>query len=400
MIRISDSVYSVGVLNPNLRVFDIVMKTEYGTSYNSFLIKGEKNVLIETCHESYFDEYLEHIREVLSPAEIDYIILNHTEPDHSGALRRLLEAAPKAQILCSQAASIYLKGITNRTDLNLRVVKDGEVLDLGGGKELRFINAPFLHWPDSMFTWYEAEKTLFSCDFFGSHYCEPRMLDRTITHPKAYWTAFRGYYDAIFGPFKPYVLKGLDKIGNLDVQTVCTSHGPVLTAEGLFPEVKRLYHEWSQPHQNPVKTIPVFYCTAYGNTGRAAEAIREGILSAIPDAKVELFDLVERPMADCAAALAASDAFLVGSPTINRDAVPPVWQLLSHVDLVNSQKKPAAVFGSFGWSGEAVPALVSRLNTMRLSVFGDGFRFTFVPSDEELEKARQFGRGFAETLLG
>ena len=398
MIRISDSVYSVGVLNPNLRVFDIVMKTEYGTSYNSFLIKGEKNVLIETCHEKYFDEYMEHIGEVISPAEIDYIILNHTEPDHSGSLARLLDAAPRAEIVCSQAASIYLRGITNRADLKLRVAKDGDTLDIGGGKKLAFTNAPFLHWPDSMFTWFEAEKTLFSCDFFGSHYCEPRMIDTAITHPKAYWTAFRGYYDAIFGPFKPYVLGGLEKIKDLDVETVCTSHGPVLTAKGLLPEVKELYREWSQPHVNAVKTIPIFYCTAYGNTGLAAGAIREGILEVIPDAKIDLYDLIEHAMADCAGALAGSDAFLIGSPTINRDAVPPVWELLAHVDLVNNQKKPVAVFGSFGWSGEAVPAVMNRLNTMKLAVFGDGFKFNFVPSGEELEKARQFGRDFAASL--
>ena len=118
----------------------------------------------------------------------------------------------------------------------------------------------------------------------------------------------------------------------------------------------------------------------------------------IPDAKIDLYDLIEHAMADCAGALAGSDAFLIGSPTINRDAVPPVWELLAHVDLVNNQKKPVAVFGSFGWSGEAVPAVMNRLNTMKLAVFGDGFKFNFVPSGEELEKARQFGRDFAASL--
>ena len=203
MRKITDSVYSVGVLNPNMRVFDVVMCTEYGTSYNSYLVRGEKTALIETCHDTFFDAYVEHLKEVCDPTQIDYIILNHTEPDHSGALARLLELAPQAQLLCSRAAMIYLKGITNRTDMDIRAVADGEELDLGQGKVLRFINAPFLHWPDSMFTWFEAEGVLFSCDFFGSHYCEPRMLDTAITYPKAYESALKNYYDAIFGPFKP-----------------------------------------------------------------------------------------------------------------------------------------------------------------------------------------------------
>lgn len=398
MIQISDSIYSVGVLNPNLRVFDIVMRTEYGTTYNSYLVRGEKTALIETCHDTYFDAFLENIRAVCNPEEISYIILNHTEPDHSGALDRLLEATPQAQIICSQAASIYLKNITNRPGLSPRVVKDGETLDLGGGKQLRFINAPFLHWPDSMFTWLESEKTLFSCDFFGSHYCEPRMVDIHITYPQAYDSALENYFGAIFGPFKPYVLKGLEKIAGLPIERCCTSHGPVLTKGGLLPQVMEKYRVWSQPVQNERPLIPIFYCSAYGNTCRAAEAIREGILAVKPDAEVTLYNIIEHDMAALGALMARSDAFLVGSPTLNRDAVPPVWQLLAHVDAINMAKRPVAAFGSFGWSGEAVPAIVSRLTQLKLSVFGEGLRFNFVPSETDLQNARKFGEGFAKSL--
>lgn len=398
MIKLSDSIYSVGVLNPNMRVFDIVMRTEYGTTYNAYLVRGEKTALIETCHNTYFDAFLENIRAVCDPGKIDYIILNHTEPDHSGALSRLLEVAPQAQVICSQAASIYLKGITNRPELAPRVVKDGETLDLGEGKLLKFINAPFLHWPDSMFTWLESEKTLFSCDFFGSHYCEPRMVDVHITYPEAYASALENYYGAIFGPFKPYVLKGLEKIAGLDIERCCTSHGPVLTKGGRLPEVMEKYRAWSQPAKNAHALIPIFYCSAYGNTGRAAEAIREGILSVKPDAEVPLYNIIEHDMGVLGAQMARSDAFLIGSPTLNRDAVPPVWQLLAHVDAINMQKRPVAVFGSFGWSGEAVPAIISRLSQLKLAVFGEGLRWNFVPSGEELQKARQLGEEFARSL--
>lgn len=396
--QISASVYSVGALNPNLRVFDIVMRTDYGTSYNAYLIRGEKTALIETCHGSFFEEFMENIRAVCDPGEIDYIILNHTEPDHSGALRRLLEEAPQAEIIASRAAAIYLRAITNLPDLKVRAVGDGETLDLGGGKTLRFINAPFLHWPDSMFTWFEAEGVLFSCDFLGSHYCEPRMIDTAITYPDAYQSALKNYFDAIFGPFKPYVLKGLDKIADLDIAVCANSHGPVLTKGGRLQNALDCYRAWAQPQQNDVCTIPIFYCTAYGHTARTAEAIREGILSVKPEAKVELFNIIDEDMADLGARLMGSDAFLVGSPTINKDAVPPVWQLLSHVDAINIQKRPAAAFGSYGWSGEAVPALCTRLSQLKCRVFGEGLKVNFVPSEKELAAAVSFGKEFAESL--
>lgn len=389
----------MGVLNPNLRVFDIVMTTEYGTSYNSYLVKGEKTALIETCHLSFFDEYVEHISQVCDPKEIDYIILNHTEPDHSGALDRLLGLCPKAQILCSKAASIYLRGITNRDDLNLRVVADGDKLDLGG-KTLTFISAPFLHWPDSIFTWLEEDKLLFSCDFLGCHYCEPRMIDRYITYPTKYEAALAYYYTGIMGPFPAYVRAGLEKIKALDVEMACTSHGPVLTRGGRLEYALEQYAQWSRPAESGPKVIPLFYCTAYGNTRDMAARIKAGILEVIPDAVVELFDLVDHDMGEMAAKLAASDAFLLGSPTINRDAVPPIWVLLSHIDAINSQKKPCAVFGSYGWSGEAVPAICQRLTTLRLKVFGEGLKVNFVPSKAELDRCHEFGIEFAGSLLG
>ncbi len=398
MIKISDSVYSVGVLNPNLRVFDIVMRTDFGTSYNSYLVCGEKKALIETCHDTFFEAYLENIREVCDPAEIDYIILNHTEPDHSGALYRLLELCPKAEIVCSQAASIYLKNITNAKDFQAKVVRDNDTLDLGGGRELRFINAPFLHWPDSMFTYLPDERVLFSCDFFGSHYCEPRMIDVHITYPAKYQVALKGYFDAIFGPFRPYVLKGIEKIKDLPIDYVCTSHGPVLTPGGLFPQVLAQYTEWAQPVKNDKPQIPIFYCSAYENTQRVAEKLREGVLAVLPEAEVPLYNIIDHDMGLLQEKLGCSDAFMVGSPTINRDAVPPIWELLSHVDAINNQKKPVLVFGSFGWSGEAVPAIISRLSLLKLAVFGEGFKVNFVPDEQDLEKAVTLGREFAESL--
>lgn len=396
-VKVTDSIYSVGILNPNMRVFDIVMSTDYGTTYNSYVLKGEKNVLIEACHRTYFEQYLANIREVIDPKDIDYIVLNHNEPDHSGALAQLLDYATNATVVVSKAGSIYLKNITNRTDLKVQVAMDGDVIDIGG-KTLRFINAPFLHWPDSMFTWVEEEKTLFSCDFLGAHYCEPYTFDYNMAYPTKYEIAFKGYYDAIFGPFKPYVLAGLEKIKSLPIERVCNSHGPVITKGCRLDYVLEKYAEWSQPQKNTRLTVPVFYTSAYGNTRKIAAAIRDGILAARPEADVETFDIIDYDMGEMAVRLNSSDAFALGSPTINGEAVPPAWMLLSHVDAINNKKKPVLVFGSYGWSGEAVPNLQARLTGLKMKVFGDGLKVCFVPSAADLEKAKALGTEFGASL--
>jgi flavorubredoxin len=398
VIKLCDGVYSVGVLNPSLRLFDVIMETAYGTSYNAYLITGEKNVLIDAVHEDYFDEYLENIRSIIDPASIDYIIMNHNEPDHSGALSKLMDLAPGAELLTSAAGKIYLPLITNKPMTNLRAVKDGETLDIGGGRTLRFIHAPFLHWPDSMFTWLESEKIAFTCDFLGTHYCEPSMTDRRIHQMPLYEQAFSEYFDAIFSPFKPYVQSGLSKLGALDADTVCTSHGPVLHKDGFLEEAMARYNQWSTKQPQAQKHIPIFFCSAYSNTGKLAEKIAEGIRSVLRDADVTIYDLTVTDPVDLTEQLNSADAFLLGSPTINKDALPPVWQLVSSIDAINSKGKPAAVFGSYGWSGEGVPAVIGRLKAMNMAVFEEGYRCRFVPSEAELQGAFEFGARFAASL--
>ena len=335
-VKITEGIYSVGIQNPNMRVFDIVMKTDSGTTYNSYVVKGsEKTALIETCHEGFFHQYLENIKEVCPLEEIDYIIMNHNEPDHSGSMAKLLELMPKAKIIASQAGSLYLKNITNRCDLDVQKVKDGETLDLGG-RVLTFFFAPNLHWPDSMF------KAL---------------------------------------PVQP--------------EFICTSHGPVLTKAGRMDEVIANYEAWSAPVVHEVPVIPVFYTSAYGNTAKLAEKIREGILEAKPNAECVTYDIIEHDMDKLHALINECDAFAVGSPTLNRDAVPPVWNLLAGIDAINAAKKPALVFGSFGWTGEAVGNIQTRLLGLKMNVFEDGFKVTFVPSEEDLENAKEFGKSFA-----
>ena len=398
--KITNDVYSVGVLNPGLRIFDVVMATEFGTTYNSYIVKGsEKTALIETAHFDYFDDYIESVKNVCDLSSIEYLIMNHNEPDHSGGIVKLLELIPNINIITTQAGCIYLKNIVNNADMKITVVKDGDTLDLGG-KTLSFINAPFLHWPDSMFTYVKEEKMLFSCDFFGAHYCEPRIFDtKMIPKRKAqYDSALLNYYGAIFGPFPSYVAKGLEKIKDLDIEFACTSHGPILSKQGFLPEVMEKYATWSAPVVKDKKEIPLFYCSAYHNTELIANAIAEGIREVLPTAEVGCYDLNDHNMSEMAGLLNSSDAFLVGSPTINKDAVAPIWMLLSHIDAINIAKRPVAIFGSYGWSGEAFKNIRLRFDGLKTKTFEKDFKVVFVPTKEDLDNAHAYGKEFAQTL--
>lgn len=393
--KIKEGLFSVGALNPSLRVFDIVMATEYGTSYNSYIIKDEKTALIETCHHKFWDIYLDNISEVTDPKKIDYIILNHTEPDHSGALKKLVKICPNAKIICSKPASMYLAAITNDPSLSYEVVKDGDTLSLGG-IELKFLSAPFLHWPDTMFTYAEKLGTVFTCDFLGAHYCEPTMTDSEITYPEKYKYALKNYFDAIFGPFLPHVQKGLSILDGLDFDTVCVSHGPVLTKGQMLEYAMERYSEWSAPAEKE-KTVEVFYASAYGYTAKMAQCAAKMIADALPNVKVGVYDIIENDVADLARRMNSSIGFLIGSPTLNRDAVPPVWELLSHLDVINF-KGTAGVFGSYGWSGEAVPSILGRLKGARVKTAGEGCRINFCPSETELEIMKEYVSEFISAL--
>lgn len=398
MREIVPNIYHTSVLNPNMRIFDVIMYTEYGTSYNSYIVKGsEKTALIEGAHESFLENFEDNVKDVIGDGKIDYLVLNHTEPDHTGCIAQFLEIYPEIEIIASPAAGMYIKNITNRTDLKIKIVKNGDSVSLGD-KTLEFINAPFLHWPDSMFTWVPEDGVLFSCDFLGAHYCEPQMYDYRVVYPDKYWESVKYYYECIFAPFAPHVINGLDKIKDLDIKFVCNSHGPILTKDHALPKVMELYREWATPVKREHKLIPIFYCTAYGNTQRLGEKAKEGILKVFPDAEVELYNIIEYDMGDLHALMNESDAFLLGTLTINREVVPPISDLISGADTVNIPNRPVALFGSFGWSGEAFPHVANRLKDLKLNVYEEHYKINFVPSEEQLAGAVDFGESFANTL--
>lgn len=392
MVKLKKNIWYVGVQNPGLRVFDIIMATKYGTSYNSYLIKGEQYALVEAAHSDYTEEFIENIEEIVPVSQISYIILNHTEPDHSGNLVKLLEMNPNLQVIGTTAAIRNLKAITN-ADFTSRTVKDGEQLDLGDGMVLEFIIAPNLHWPDSMFTYCAKEKVLFSCDVFGAHYCEPMVLDKHIKYPEAFVGEQKNYYDCIFGPFKSFVLSGLKKLEGRDIEMVCNSHGPVLE-EQVQATIER-YKEWSKEEARG-KDAAIFYVSAYGYTEMMAKALAEGLKEAGVDAK--LFNIIEHDPAQLAEVMNHAGAVLFGSSTINRAAVPPVLGLISMTEAINVKNKPAMVFGSYGWTGEACRQLTDLLAGYKYKVYGDGVQVVFKPTAADLESIQAEGRKFGETF--
>lgn len=394
-MQIKNDIYWVGVFNPNMRIFDVIMSTKYGTSYNAYLIKDKQNVLIDTVHNSYCEQFLNNIKELIFVEDIHYLVVNHCEPDHSGCIKKIIDLNPKITILCSTASSIYLKKICNQDNLNIRVVKDNEEINIGS-RTLKFIMAPFLHWPDTMFTYVEKDKVVFTCDFLGSHYCEPYVFDYKMNnkHIDAYLGEVRNYYEAIFSPFMSHVVYGLEKLSKLKIDYACVSHGPILTKQSQLPNILKFYEEQSNK-KSKLNYIPIFYASAYLYTEKLAKAIAEGIKEVISSVDVRLFDVNDYSLNELASLINEAQYFGIGSPTINRATVAPIINLLSCIDAITSQTKQAFVFGSYGWSGEAIEQITQYLKSLRIKTFNEGYKVKFLPSNEELNKAKQFGKDFA-----
>jgi len=272
-IAIREGIYWTGVLDPDLRLFDILFPTEGGPTYNSYLVKGEKNAVIDTAKGRCYDQFLSNVSSLVDPEDVDYIICNHMEPDHSGSLAAFLKEAKNAQVVVSRTGEHFVGNILN-ADVNPLKMGDGDVLDLGG-KTLRFISAPFLHWPDTMFTYAVEDKVLFSCDVFGSHYCDERMFDDLVGD---FSGEFEYYYQGIMRPFKEKMLEAVDKIKDLDIEIIAPSHGPILRTDPW--KYVTQYVEWSTPSPAEVKKVLIFYASAHGNTKMMAnEVAREPTLT-------------------------------------------------------------------------------------------------------------------------
>jgi flavorubredoxin len=399
-VALSERVHWIGALDPNLRTFDIILKTANGTSYNAYLVRGSAGVaIIDTVKENFAADFFARLETVARYDEISVIVLNHLEPDHTGALPELMRRAPQARLYISQKAQTMVKALLKQDDLAYTPVLTGDSVTLGD-RTLQFLHTPYLHWPDTQCTYLPEENTLFSGDVFGCHFCDNRLFNDEVGD---FRFSFEYYYAHIMRPFKDYVNRALDLIEPLlPLTNIAPAHGPLLR-DRPHRYVRR-YRELSQSAlhsdiHDGEKTLLIFYISSYGNTRRMAEAIYEGAMS-IDQVRVSLYDLEGSELAPFVDLIEGADGIVFGTPTINGDAVKPIWDLLSSLVVINLKSKVGGVFGSYGWTGEAVKMVEDRLRGLKLRVPVPGLRIKLIPTDEEIELCRGFGRELAQELNG
>jgi len=389
ILEVSESVSWIGVLDHDLLTFDIVMETKFGTTYNSYFINARKSAVIDTVKESFWSEYSEKLLSLTDPSKIEYIICNHTEPDHSGSLSHLLELAPNATVVGSGQALTYLGEMINKPFKSLKV-KDGDIIDLGD-KKLKVIGAPNLHWPDSIYTYLEEEALLFTCDSFGAHFADERMWDDQVGD---FSEAFNYYFDVILKPYSKFMLKAIEKIKSLPIDMICPGHGPLLRSSwkqkiDLTSALASCYMEETQKNNR----VLIAYVSAYGYTKKMAQLIEEGLKKS-GDVEVDLVDIERITLGDLEERVVRADGILVGSPTINQNTLLPVYKLFSVINPLRDKGKPAGAFGSFGWSGEAVGLIENQLKNLKLNVLIQGETARFLPDGDESDSLIRFGESF------
>jgi flavorubredoxin len=392
IIKVTEDITWTGVLDHDIITFDIVMETKYGTTYNSYFIDADKKALIDTVKENFFDTYLEKLKQLTDPSEIAYIICTHTDPDHSGALGQILDLAPDATIVGSGQAINYLTEMVGKP-FKWRKVKDGDTLDLGN-KTMKFISAPNLHWPDTIYAYLEEEKTLFTCDSFGAHYADAKMFDDELDD---YSESFDYYFDMILKPYSKFMLKAIGKIEALQIDRICPGHGPILrtTWQEKVSRSKTLAEGYMQSIQKQNRVL-IAYISAYGYTREMALKISKGLQSG-GDFDVDLVDIENILLGELEEKVVRADAIIVGSPTINQNTLLPVYKLFSVINPIRDKGKPAAVFGSYGWSGEAVKLIEDHLGNLKLKVT-NSLSSKFYPNGEKAEELFEFGEAFGKAL--
>jgi len=390
-IEIKQGLYWIGSEDPDLRVFDDLFPTEHGTSYNAYLLKGsQKTAIIDTVDHKNVDEYMDKVRSLVDPATIDYIIVNHTEHDHSGSLAYLIEQAPQAVVYCTTAAKNFLAKIVH-TPINCQAIKDGDTLDLGG-RTLRFITAPFLHWPDTMFTRLEEENILFSCDAFAAHYWNVGHIFNDECED--FTSARHFYFDCIFRPFKDKVLSAVEKIRHDVIDMICPSHGPIIRQDPW--KVIQQFENWSKPTSQS-KKIVILFLSPHGSTEMMAHAVAGG--ATCDGVEVCSYHINSLTASELRNLMEEASALIFGIPTFNRDIAKPMWEVLAYLSTVKLKTNLAGIFGSYGWSGEACKMAEERLKSLGFKLVADSVRATFTPTSEVLTQCEELGRAVAQEVL-
>ncbi|ABA90106.1 rubredoxin:oxygen/nitric oxide oxidoreductase [Syntrophotalea carbinolica DSM 2380] len=367
--------------------------THRGSTYNSYLVQDQKTALIDTVWAPFAKSYIEELFQKVSPEEIDFVIANHAEIDHSGALPELMRHLPGKPIYCTANGVKSLKGHYH-ADWNFQVVKTGDRLSLGD-RELIFIEAPMLHWPDSMFCYLTGEDILFSNDAFGQHLAAEEAYNDRVDSCEL-WAECIKYYANILTPFSPLVLKKIEQFAGLELplKMICPSHG-VLWRDNPMQIVQK-YLEWANQYREDQVTI--IYDTMWNSTRSMAEAIAAGIHQASPATAVKVFNCARSDKNDVITEIFKSKAILFGSPTINQGILTATAGMLEEIRGLKFRGKKAAAFGAFGWSGESVGMLSEKLGEAGFDVVNGGLRLPWAPDAEALQQCVDFGRAFAETV--
>lgn len=386
-MEIAPKIYDVGVTDWTVRDFH-GYKTERGASYNSYLIMDEKICLIDTVKACYADELLEKISRVVDPARIDYVIVNHVEPDHAGALPQVLKAAPNAKfVITMQGKNEALRHYGDGFDF--MVVKEGDSIELGS-RSLTFVPVPMLHWPDNMVTYCPQDKILFSNDAFGQHYAASKRFDDEVDEYVLFYEA-KKYFANILWPYARLIGGALKKVGALDIKMIAPAHGVIWRS--MIDKIIERYAAWG----NGVKdgSLVIVYDTMWGGTEALARAMVEGAAAA--GVKVQLMRTDRTPGSTIAVELFEASGLLVGSPTLNSGMMPSVGGTLVYLKGLQPKGKKAAAFGTCGWAGGAQKDMEALLTAAGFDV-QPGYNCKWRASGDEEEAARKFAYEFAKNL--
>ncbi len=393
-LNVKNNIHWVGKIDWELRKFHgDEYSTHKGSSYNSYLIKEEKIALFDTVWGPFAKEYVDNLAKEIDLNKIDYIIASHAENDHSGALPELMRHIPDVPIYCTKNGVKSLKGLYHQ-DWNFQVVKTGDKLSLGS-KELIFIEAPMLHWPDSMFAYLTEDAVLFSNDGFGQHYASEQMFNDCVDQNDLFQECIK-YYANILTPFSPMVIRKIKEIlgFNLPLDMICTSHGIIWRDNPA--QIVEKYLEWADNYQE--NQITLLYDTMWDSTRIMAEQIAMGIRDADNAVTVKLYNLAKTDKNDVITEVFKSKAILMGSPTVNNGILVSVAALLEEIKGLKFKNKNAGAFGSYGWSGEAVKIVSQRLSDSGFNVVDEGLRLTWSPDEESKKICRDYGKAFVQNL--
>lgn len=392
--KINDTVTWVGKIDWELKKFHgDEYSTHKGSSYNSYLIKDEKTVLIDTVWEPFTKEFITNLKKEVDIQKIDYIVINHSEVDHSGALVELMKEIPNTPIYCTKSGVRILKGHYHQ-DWNFVEVKTGDTLDLGKNK-LTFIEANMLHWPDTMFTYLSGENILFSNDGFGQHYASEFMYNDKVDQAELYQEALK-YYANILTPFSKQVVKKIEEILslNLTIDMICPSHGIIWRENPI--QIVNKYLEWASDYQE--NQITIVYDSMWNATRRMAECIAEGITSNNKDVTVKIINSAKSDKNDIVVETFKSKIVLIGSSTINNGILSSTASILEMIKGFKFKNKKGAAFGSYGWSGEAVKLMTEELEKAGIETINTGIRELWNPDEDALNRCREFGKSIIEAL--